>query len=77
VARLAGGQDARGQQLDPAQREAVRAALPGVLGGYLYHASRAGFGAYWEAARLARRVGLGRLAQRPRHLLRTALSRFV
>jgi glycosyltransferase involved in cell wall biosynthesis len=77
VARLAGGRDARGLALDPAQRDAVQAAMPHVIGGYLYHASRAGVGPYLEAARLARSVGLDRLARRPRNVLRTLVCRFL
>jgi glycosyltransferase involved in cell wall biosynthesis len=67
VARLAGA------GLPPAEREAVRQALPAALGGYLYHASRAGLGAYRDAARLAARSGHAAMALRPRHLLRAAV----
>jgi glycosyltransferase involved in cell wall biosynthesis len=73
VARLA--RDGAG--LSPAQREAVAAALRPALGGYLYHASRAGLGAWWQAARLAAASGAPALAARPRHLLRAALARLV
>jgi glycosyltransferase involved in cell wall biosynthesis len=72
VARLAAG----GAALSPAQREAVQAALRPALGGYLYHASRAGLGAWWQAARLAAATGQGGLAASPRHLLRAAVSAF-
>jgi glycosyltransferase involved in cell wall biosynthesis len=70
VARLAQG----AAPLSPAQQDAVRQALRPALGGYLYHASRAGPGAYWQAARLAAASGHGAMAARPRHLLRAALS---
>jgi glycosyltransferase involved in cell wall biosynthesis len=73
VARLARD----GARLSPAQRDAVAAALRPALGGYLYHASRAGLGAWWQAARLAAASGAPGMAAQPRHLLRAALSRFL
>lgn len=73
LARLALSGGGGGVALSPAQRAALGAVLPQALGGYLYHASRAGVAAYWQAARLAGRSGHAGLAARPRHLLRTVL----
>ncbi|WP_137180309.1 glycosyltransferase family A protein [Roseomonas sp. AR75] len=70
VARLARD----GSALTPTQQAAVREVLPRALGGYLYHASRAGPGAWWQAARLAAASGQGALAASPRHLLRAVVS---
>lgn len=61
--------------LPPAQRAALARALPASLDAYLYHASRATVPAYRRAAAHAGQAGLGRLALRPRHLLRLALGR--
>ncbi len=44
--------------------------VPRAVRAHLYDASRAGLPAYAEAARLARRAGLGRLALAPRNLAR-------
>jgi glycosyltransferase involved in cell wall biosynthesis len=71
VARIASA------RLAPAQREAVARALPPALGGYLYHASRAGMGAYRDAAKLAVRSGYAGLALRPRNLVRALASSLV
>lgn len=77
LARLAARGEGGGVALSPAQRAAVGAMLPRALAGYLYHASRAGFGDYWRAARLAMRSGHAAQAAHPRHLLRTALHRVL
>jgi len=71
VARIASA------RLAPAQREAVARALPPALGGYLYHASRAGIGSYRVAARLAVRSGHAGMALRPRNLVRAIASSLV
>jgi hypothetical protein len=55
----------------------VARALPPALGGYLYHASRAGMGAYRDAAKLAVRSGYAGLALRPRNLVRALASSLV
>ncbi|PWS39221.1 hypothetical protein DFH01_08300 [Falsiroseomonas bella] len=73
VARLARGES----RLSAPQQAAVAAALRPALGGYIYHASRAGLGPWWQAARLAAASGEPALAARPRDLLRALFSRFL
>jgi glycosyltransferase involved in cell wall biosynthesis len=72
---LAPGEGA-GIVLTPAQRAAALAALPRLLNGYLYEASRHGPRAYADGVALCRAAGLGRLAWRPRHLARALVRGF-
>ncbi|SHJ92769.1 Glycosyl transferase family 2 [Roseomonas rosea] len=72
LTRLAAEDRAGRAALSAPQRAALLEAIPPALRGHLYAASRAGLGAYRDAAGMAARAGHARLAAAPRHLLRLA-----
>lgn len=64
-------------RLTSAQQDALDAWIPRVINQYIYWASRDGFAAYREAARLAASAGELRFAASPRHLARLIAYRVL